>query len=97
MASNSEFRRFVVDASVAAKWVLKDEADARPAEILLADFRESRIQLIAPGHIHYEVPSAVRSAVRSRRITVDQARTAIDIFLAPPVRLSSRTPDCGMR
>jgi predicted nucleic acid-binding protein len=92
MASNGEFRRFVVDASVAAKWVLKDEPDTHSAETLLADFRESRIQLIAPEQISYEVPSAVRNAVRSRRMTVDQARTAIEIFLALNIE-TVRGPD----
>ncbi len=82
MAPNGEYHRFVVDASVAAKWVLTDEPDARSAEILLADFRESRIQLLAPEHISYEVASAIRNAVRTRRMTVDQARTALEIFLS---------------
>jgi predicted nucleic acid-binding protein len=82
VASNGEFRRFVVDASVAAKWFLKDESEYRSAELLLADFREHRIQLLAPAHLHYEVSSAIRNAVRTRRLSVDDAREAIEIFLA---------------
>ena len=80
--SHSEIRRFVVDASVAAKWFLRDEPGSQSAEMLLADFRENRIQLLAPVHLHVEVSSAIRNAVRTGRLSVDDAREAIEVFMA---------------
>jgi len=77
----SERPQFVVDASVAAMWQLHDEDHADVAASLLQDFREGRIRLIAPGHMRYEVPSAIRKAWRTGRVTEAQARRAIGVFL----------------
>jgi predicted nucleic acid-binding protein len=77
--------RYIVDASVAVKWYLRDEHDTAAADALLTDFREDRIQLIAPDHIRYEVPSAFRNAMRTNRLTLEQVRRAIAGFLAWPI------------
>lgn len=77
--------RYIVDASVAVKWYLRDEDDVVAADALLTDFREDRIQLVAPEHIRYEVPSAFRNAMRTNRLTPEQARRAIAGFLAWPI------------
>lgn len=82
MSSRPATPLFVLDASVAVKWFLTDEGDRGPAEALLRDFRDDRVRLIAPEQIRYEVPSAIRNALRTNRITVDQARSAISRFLA---------------
>lgn len=80
--STSSVPLYVVDASVAVKWVLRDEPDTQPADALLADFREGRVQLVAPVHLCYEVPSAVCNAVRSRRLSSIEGRVAVDDFLS---------------
>lgn len=82
MDSNGLTPRFIVDASVAVKWYLKDEDDVQSADALLADFRDDRIQLIAPGQIRFEVPSAFLNAVRMKRLPLDQLRQTIGDFLA---------------
>jgi predicted nucleic acid-binding protein len=74
----------VVDASVATKWHLPDEADADLALRLLDRFADGTVQLIAPQHIRAEVPSAITVATRGRepRITRAQGDAAMDEFLA---------------
>jgi predicted nucleic acid-binding protein len=76
----------VVDASVAVKWLLRDEPDADRADALLVDSREGRGQLLAPAQIRFEVSSAVRNAVRSRRLTPSGGRDVIADFLTWGVR-----------
>jgi predicted nucleic acid-binding protein len=82
MAATAEL--LVVDASVATKWHLPDEADADRALRLLDQFAAGTVQLIAPAHIRAEVSSAITVATRGRapRITRAQADAAIDEFLA---------------
>ena len=77
-----EMSRYVVDASVAVKWHLHDEDFAPYAHAVLQDFREDRLDLIAPDQMRYEVPSAIRNAVNRKRLGSEQARMAIDQFLA---------------
>ncbi|MGH2533375.1 MAG: type II toxin-antitoxin system VapC family toxin [Thermomicrobiales bacterium] len=81
MTSTTDLPRFVVDASVAIKWQLSDEQDSDVAERLLRDFLADRVLLIAPDHIRYEVANALRTAVRTRRLTADEARAALEQFL----------------
>ena len=73
----------VVDASVASKWHLPDEAHADIAFLLLDRFAGGTVQLIAPQHIRSEVPSAITVATRGRqpRLTPEQGDAAIDEFL----------------
>lgn len=82
MRPTNELPCFVVDASVATKWHLRDEESSDAADVLLADFREGRISLIVPEQIRHEVASAVRTAVRTHRLTAALARTVIANFLA---------------
>ncbi|MEA2515831.1 MAG: hypothetical protein QOJ59_5320, partial [Thermomicrobiales bacterium] len=39
------------------------------------------IDLVAPGCVRYEVPSAIRKTLRTRRLTTDEARASIQAFL----------------
>lgn len=83
---------FIVDASVAGKWYLKDEELTAPALRLFEDFTHGRVGLLAPDHILYEVPSAIRNAVPRARLDPFQARNSISLFLAaeiPTVRSES--------
>jgi len=66
---------------VASKWQLRDEADLDPADLVFHDFRAGLIELVAPSHIRYEVSSAIRSAVRRKRLPRDEGRSAIEDFL----------------
>jgi predicted nucleic acid-binding protein len=76
---------YVVDASVAVKWCLQDEEDIDAADALLDDFLDGRIHLLAPDHIRYEVPSAVRNALRTDRLTETEGQEAIAEFLNWPL------------
>lgn len=74
----------VVDASVAVKWHLVDEEYADVAALLLREFVAGAIELVAPGQIRSEVPSAIIAAVirRQGRLTAEQGEAAIREFLS---------------
>ncbi len=74
----------MVDASVAAKWHLADEEYADKATLILTRFAQGQVELLAPDHIRYEVPSAITVATQGRkpRITQEQGKEAIEEFLA---------------
>ncbi|MGH2459676.1 MAG: type II toxin-antitoxin system VapC family toxin [Chloroflexota bacterium] len=74
--------RYVVDASVAVKWHLRDESHEDEARLVLIDYRGGASQLMAPDHIRYEVPSAILGAVRRGRLPADVGATAIRQFLS---------------
>ena len=80
--STSSVPLYVVDASVAVKWQLRDEPDADLALAVLADFRDGHTQFVAPAQLRYEVASAIRNALRMNRLTIADGRTAISEFLA---------------
>jgi predicted nucleic acid-binding protein len=64
------------------QWHLDDEDYADPAAALLADYQSNKVALVAPDHIRYEVPSAIRVAARSNRLTRVQGRAAISHFFS---------------
>jgi predicted nucleic acid-binding protein len=71
---------FVVDASVAAKWYLRDEPDVDRALLLLMRFGRGKSRLVAPEAIRLEVASFITVATRGRepRLTPAQGRAALD-------------------
>jgi predicted nucleic acid-binding protein len=73
--------RYVLDASVAAKWHLMDEEYQEEALALLTEYQEGRVLLLAPDHIRYEVANALRIAVRRNRLNAVQGRSALLQFL----------------
>ncbi len=81
---NQIIESFVVDASVATKWHLRDEQNADKALLMIIRFREGRTDLWAPYHIRYEVSSAITRATRGRgqRISSIVGRQEIEAFLA---------------
>ena len=83
MAPAAEASQLVVDASVAIKWHLVDEEHAEAAAALLRQFMQGVVELVAPAHIRYEVPSAIIVATGGRdpRLTIEQGREAIEEFL----------------
>lgn len=76
---------YVVDASVAGKWLLPDEPDTDAANRVMNDFRDGRTVLVAPTQIRFEVPSAVRNALRTGRLTPAEGRAAITDYRFPPL------------
>ncbi len=83
----------IVDACVATKWHLTDEQDVDKATLLLIRFAQGQMEIVAPGHIRYEVPAAITRATRGRtpRITRQQGQEALQEFLG----LGLRTFDPG--
>jgi len=79
-------RHLVLDASVAAKWHLRDEDYREEALLLQTDYREGRVLLTAPDHIRYEVPNALRVAAHRGRISQQEGRAATAEFLSVGVR-----------
>lgn len=79
---------YVVDASVAVKWYLLGEVLNEPANSLYRGHVEREHVLVAPAHIHCEVPSAIVAATRgnSARISIDEGRTAVVEFLTLNIR-----------
>jgi predicted nucleic acid-binding protein len=66
--SGTPTRAVVVDASVAVKWLLRDEADLAEADRLLDALSAGIVTLAAPAQIEVEVANAVRKAILNRRL-----------------------------
>jgi predicted nucleic acid-binding protein len=64
---------FVVDASVAAKWVLP-EPGSKQARRLLRRYQEEEIDLVAPRLLLAEVGNVLWKRVRRRELTAADAR-----------------------
>jgi predicted nucleic acid-binding protein len=88
MTQAAEASQLVVDASVAIKWHLVDEEHVEAAATLLRQFMQGEVELVAPAHIRYEVPSAIIVATGGRdpRLTIEQGREAIEEFLTLGLR-----------
>ena len=82
----AEVPGYVVDASVASKWHLRDELYVEPAMALLSDFREGRAYLTAPDFIRHEVANAIlkasRRSGRERLMSFEVGRRAVEVFLS---------------
>lgn len=70
----------VIDASVAAKWLLTDEPNPQ-AEILKDDFRNKDISICVPIFLFYEVNNLLKSATLSKRISTKNAHDLYQEFL----------------
>jgi predicted nucleic acid-binding protein len=81
MLPASDEPRLVLDASVAVKWYLNDEEHTREAALVLAAYTAANVTLLVPDHIRYEVASALRNAVRVKRLTGEVARRDMSNFL----------------
>ncbi len=81
----------VVDASVAVRWAVAAEEFAAQAHALLHDTVEAGRALVGPPHLIGEVANALYQRVRSREpvrhLTDEEAREALDAFLAMAVEL----------
>lgn len=78
----------VVDASVAAKWQLKDEAHVAEAERLLRTIESGAVRLVVPDFWRYEVAGLYTKAVANGRMgDVDALEALSDVLRIPAVRL----------
>ena len=73
----------VVDASVVVKWHLRDEEFVDLALRVLQDYQDGRIDLLAPDHVRYEVPNAIRVAVSRSRLSFVEGTGAVNDFDRP--------------
>ena len=80
-------RRYGIDASVVTKWHLRDETYVPESLAVLQDFRNRRIELVAPRLLASEVGSAILKAVRRRRLNLARALASIEEFPAWRIRL----------
>jgi predicted nucleic acid-binding protein len=77
--------KYVVDASVAAYWVLRNPLQAKALK-LRAEYQQNVHELIAPAHFQGEIASALTKAERQRLIPVGDARRLItDVLNTPPI------------
>src|SRR6478672_1838353 len=76
--------RFVLDASVAVKWVIP-EPDSAKALALLNDFRNNVHELLAPSTFAVEVAHALTRAERKGILLPGEAASRLaTIFASPP-------------
>jgi len=79
--------RYVLDSSVAVKWVLP-EAYSTQARQLRDEFQKAIHELLAPDVFPFEVAHALTRAERQGRLTVGQAVAQwTDVMTAPPLLL----------
>ena len=77
--------KYVLDASVAAYWVLRNPLQAKALK-LRAEYQQNIPELIAPSHFSGEIASALTKAERQKLISVGDAQLLIqDILNTPPV------------
>ena len=71
---------WVVDASVVAKWYLKDEEFVGQADRLLDRYLDGTTTLTTPHFTRYELANAVTRAARDGRVTQEEAGAALVDF-----------------
>jgi predicted nucleic acid-binding protein len=77
--------KYVLNASVAACWVLRNPLQAKALK-LPAECQQNIHELIAPSHFPGEIASALTKAERQKLIPVGDAHLLIqDILNTPPV------------
>jgi len=72
---------WVVDASVAAKWYLRDEEYISPSLALLRSHQQGTLRLIAPHFIRYEIARSLLRAGQEARLSEEAARRQLEHFL----------------
>ena len=82
---------FVLDCSVAAKWVLP-EPDRAPALALLDQYASGKVQLIAPDILLAEFASLVSKHHRRKLISAEQANGAFALMTRCVPRLLETRP-----
>src|SRR3989304_8559307 len=75
-------RGWIVDASVAAKWYLRDEKNIEQADAVLDRHARGRVPITAPNLSRYELTNALLRAIRSGRIDEAYAQRSARRFFA---------------
>lgn len=84
-----ESRTLVVDASVAVKWLLKEEGHDEAVRIL-ESYQEERLDLVAPYLLIPEVGNVLWKRVRRDDLTGQQAARCFELMLLnSPILLDS--------
>lgn len=73
-------KQIVIDSSVALKWRLRDEEATDQADAILDDFLAGDLILLTPALFDYEITNALKVAVTMKRLSEDEAMTAISDF-----------------
>jgi len=73
---------WVIDASVAAKWYLRDEANLEQADAVQNAHDRGDVVLTAPRFFSYEVLAVIRNAIAARHITPADAARFSQQFVA---------------
>ena len=71
----------IVDASVTAKWLLRDEDDIAAADYILARVQARELRLSAPRQIDVEVTAAIRKAALLGRISSSEVTSTLEAWL----------------
>ena len=71
----------IVDASVAAKWLLRDEDDIAAADYILASAQARELRLSAPRQIDVEVTASIRKAALLGRISSSEVTSTLEAWL----------------
>ena len=87
---------YVIDASVAIKWVVKDEPFRSEARQLLRDARLAGVTLCSPPLLVYEVESAIQHRLFRGRSTIAAADISLTAFHNVGVRIFTH-PDMVYR
>ena len=80
-----------VDASLVLLWLL-DEDLSRKADAALQEWRDAGTVLLAPALLLAEVPSVLRQAVHSRRVTDEEGDEALQAFLKMNIGIRDQRP-----
>ncbi len=81
-------QELVIDASVAASWVIPDEKSEK-SERLLKNTLEEKILLVEPVLWQYEILNLLKSAVSRKRLSESMAKKALHLFANVPVEFVS--------
>lgn len=89
----------ILDASVAAKWFLRDESLDAEAQLIRETILEDRVHANAPTILWSEVAHAIVGAVRRKRFDVEGARSVAARFslVLPMVDLAEVDLDDAVR
>lgn len=71
---------YVVDASVAVKWLVDEPGSAEAARLL-----DENVPLVAPELIYSEAANALWAIARRGRIEASDVRTALDLLAEAPL------------
>jgi len=82
-------KSLVVDASVCLKWIFDDEENREQALRLLRLYINDEIALVAPDLWVYEVTNGIKSALLSRRVSYNKAKSLLKFLMTVKPNLFS--------